>query len=160
MLDRALDWHEGSARLAAVTWSPLPAGFRQVTVKAGITAFGTIDVLVDGLVTDGASVLLVQPEPTGDLLRRPAALKPADDVAPQAFIAAEFLQALAPPPSEVVRGHREVAGVLPLLVEAIAVDLAMEDRRCRPSWWAMLATGTLAFSRRKIVRRSSRSSWW
>ena len=117
---------EGCARLAAVTWSPLPAGFGQVTVKTGSSTFRPVDVPIDRLVTDGSAALAVQLQPPGDLLWRPAALELVDDVVPQDFVPAQLAQPLAALPGAILRGEREVSGIFPLLAEVVAADFAMD----------------------------------
>jgi hypothetical protein len=77
---------------------------------------------------DGGHVGRLKLQPSGDLLRRPAGLKPLDDVLAERVA----LDQLAPPQAtlagRVVRGRREVPGVRALLVEEIAPNLT-SDRR-------------------------------
>ena len=101
MFDQAGSRDERCARLATIAWSPLSAGFGQVTVKAGGTTFRAVDVAIDRLVTDATTARAVQPQPPGDLLRRPTALELVDDVAPQDVMPVQLAQPLAALPGAI-----------------------------------------------------------
>jgi hypothetical protein len=83
--------------------------------------------------TDAVAVRAVQPQPLGDLLRRPAALELVDDVVPQDFLPAQLAQPLTTLPGAILRGEREVPGILSRLAKVVAPDLAMDGGAVPPS---------------------------
>src|SRR5690242_2748966 len=76
VLDPALARDRGAPGPAAVAAPAPPAGLRQVAVQAVLAALRAVDVPVDGLVADRRPAIRpFVPQPSSDLLRRPAGLQ-------------------------------------------------------------------------------------
>ena len=116
------------AGLAAEASAPLPPGAEQMAMELQRPAFGAVDELVDRLVAQTAV-------PRRPCFSRPAicsgdqqrsSLSMTWRRKPSSWLS--LLQPPAPLPSLVLRGQREVAGVVALLAEVVAADLAMDGR--------------------------------
>src|SRR4051794_19048741 len=76
------------------------------------------------------AVPLLVPQPTGDLLRRPAVPEPADHVLPQAVIHGQLLTALPASARQVLGVQGEVAAEPSVAVaEAVPAQLPVDGRR-------------------------------
>ena len=95
VLDDAVGGDGRGARLAAVAWLAPATCLGQMAVEPGVSAFGTVDIAVDRLVADAVVARAFLLQPSGDLLGRPAALEPGDDVAAQDIVSAQLALPLA-----------------------------------------------------------------
>ena len=77
---------------------------------------------------------------------------------PQSFVSAQLALPLAALPGAILRGEREVPGILPLLVEVVAADFAMDGGAVPAELLGDGGDRHLGVHQAEIVRRSSRSS--
>ena len=90
VLDRAAGGNGRAAWLTAVALLAPATCLGQMAMKPGLATFRAVDIAVDGLVADRATVAGFLPEPPGDLLGRPAAFQPSDDVVAQTEVSAQL----------------------------------------------------------------------
>lgn len=76
VVNSAFDWKDEISGLTSVSRPPLPSPLRQILGQLLIPALARIDVLIDRLVAQSGRRTTGKPQPSGNLLRRPAALQP------------------------------------------------------------------------------------